>query len=95
MECFNQHAQSNMHTEALLKIELSKQTPIDAHMDTQVKKAQETHRDMLLVVLNSLRYLLRQGLAIRGHEEIEGNLIQLLLLQANRCDKLRRYHHTV
>ena len=91
MDHFNQHAQSNMHKETLLKIELSKQTPINALMDKEVKKAQETHKDMLLVVLDSLRCLLRQGLAIRGHQEIEGNLMQLLLLQANRCDKLKQY----
>ena len=46
---------------------------------------------MLLMVIESLKYLLRQGLAIRGHEEIEGNLIQLLLLQAKHCSKLKRY----
>lgn len=33
---------------------------------------------MLLKHLSALRYLVRQGLAIRGHEENESNLIQLL-----------------
>ena len=32
--------------------------------------------------LGSLRFLLRQGMAVRGHDEIEGNLRQLMLLQA-------------
>jgi len=31
----------------------------------------------------ALRYLLRQGMAIRGHTEIEGNLHQLLKVWAN------------
>ena len=35
---------------------------------------------VLLKVLSSLNYLLRQGLAIRGHMESDGNLYQLLLL---------------
>ena len=45
----------------------------------------------MLITLSSLRFLLRQGLAIRGHEELEGNLLQLLLLQAERCSDLRNY----
>ena len=35
------------------------------------------------MLLSSLKLLLRQGLAVRGHDEIEGNLMQLLLL---RCE---------
>lgn len=35
---------------------------------------------MLLKRLSSLRYLLREGLALRGHNEQESNLVQLLLL---------------
>ena len=52
---------------------------------------------MLLTILTSLRFLLRQGLAIRGHEEREGNLMHLLLLQAEHCSGLdtfiRDRHH--
>jgi len=33
--------------------------------------------------LRALQYLLRQGMAIRGHTEIEGNLHQLLKVWAN------------
>ena len=42
------------------------------------KKAVKT----LLKQLSSLKYLLRQGLAIRGHDDNEGNLVQLLKLRA-------------
>ena len=31
------------------------------------------------MLLSSLKFLLRQGLAVTGHDEIEGNLMQLLL----------------
>ena len=77
----NQHAFSNMHKESLLKIELLKIVPIDAQINAKVKKDQEDHGEMLLMVIESLKYLLRQGLAIRGHEEKDGNLMQLLSLQ--------------
>ena len=33
---------------------------------------------MLFTQLTSLKYLMRQGLAVRGHDEEEGNLSQLL-----------------
>lgn len=44
---------------------------------------------MLLKQLSSLRYLLRQGLALRGHDENEGNLVQLLLLRTEDCAGLK------
>lgn len=55
------------------------------------KKNQEVHRKMLLKVLSSLRFLLQQGLLIRDHEEIEGNLMQLLLLQAKHCPDFKQF----
>ena len=88
---FNQHALSNLHKESLLKVELTKVVPIGAQINNRVKINQENRREMLLVVIESLKYLLRQGVAIRGHEEIEGNLMQLLLLQSKCCPKLKQY----
>ena len=37
---------------------------------------------MLLVILRAIPYLAGQELALRGHEESEGNLYQLLLMQS-------------
>ena len=45
---------------------------------------------MLLKQLSSLRYLARQGLAIRGHSENEGNLMQLLLLHCEDNPQLKQ-----
>lgn len=66
----------------MLKIELLNQPSIVAQLSTQISKDQKIRREMLLITLSSLKFLLRQGFAIRGHEEVEGNLMQLLLLQA-------------
>ena len=44
------------------------------------KQSQADHRQALLVHIDSLKFLLRQGLCIKGHEEMEGNLMQLLQL---------------
>jgi len=43
---------------------------------------------MLLKQLTSLRLLLREGLAVRGYDNIEGNLEQLLRLRAEDCPNL-------
>lgn len=82
-EYFLQHEKSVIHRESVLKLELMKQPTITAQLSSQAKREQKENRDMLLKQLSSLRYLARQGLAIRGHSENEGNLMQLLLL---RCE---------
>lgn len=46
---------------------------------------------MLLLVLSSLKYLLWQGLSIRGHEDIESNLTQLLLLRTESNPGLQEF----
>jgi len=53
--------------------------------------ALKVRRDNLLILFSSLKYLLRQGLAIRGHEEMNGNLMQLLLLQAKSNSALQSF----
>ena len=68
-----------------MKVEQMKQPGIDAQLSTQLKQSQQLHYSMLMIQLSSLRFLLRQGLAIRGHE---GNLFQLLLLRREECPDL-------
>ena len=41
--------------------------------------------------ISSLMYLLRQVLAIRGHEDMEGNLLQLLKLREENCPGLNSW----
>ena len=60
-------------------------------LSSDAKRTQATRTSMLLKLLSSLRFLLRQGLAIRGHKESEGNLIQLLELQSADCPELKQW----
>ncbi len=53
-------------------------TPVSNQLVSAAKKEQSERRDALVKQLHCLRYLLRQGLAIRGHKESEGNLHQLM-----------------
>ena len=46
---------------------------------------------MLMIQFSSLRYLLCQGLALRGHEELEGNLMQLLKLRVEDSPDIERW----
>ena len=87
-EKFLKHAQSDLHKEAILKIQLIKQKSVDAVMNSQIVVQQRNHQHMLIKQISSLKYLLRQGLAIRGHEDIDGNLLQLLKLRSKDCNEL-------
>ena len=45
----------------------------------------------MLKQLSSLKFLLRQGLAIRGHNDRDGNLLQLMELRSEDSPGLRRW----
>ena len=67
------------------------QPTVLSQLSTQLKKDQAARREYLMITLTSLQYSVRQGLPIRGHEEIEGNLLQLLLLRARDSAGLKQY----
>ena len=57
-------------------------------VNTAHKKQQEEHRQMLLKQLRDLCFLMRQGLPYRSHDKEEGNLYQLMKMQAEDCPRL-------
>ena len=75
----------------MLKLAMLNQPGIDAHLNSQHKLELKTRRDSFLILMSSLQYLLRQGLAISGHEDMEGNLMQLLLLRAKDNHGLQKF----
>ena len=83
LERFEQHGKSNAHKEVILKIGFLDQPSVTSMLHKQHAKDQEIRRKMFMKVLLFLKYLVRQGQALRGHEEMEGNLMQLLLV---RCE---------
>ena len=80
LQKYRTHDQCDAHREAALKCQMIQSTPINSLLSTQANKEQHERRQALLKQLNSLRFLLRQGLAIRGHDDVQGNLYQLLLM---------------
>ena len=71
---------------------MSVRPTVISKVSTAEQKDQETRRKMLFKQLEFLKYLLRQGLAIRGHSNNdEGNLDQLLLLRKDDVPDLDAY----
>ena len=64
---FNSHKTSHAHREAHMKMVTLSQPVLPERFRAQIRCAQEGRRKALLIQLSCLRYLLRQGLALRGH----------------------------
>ena len=94
VEKFERHETSEYHKEAVFKFSRTSDQTIRVQLSTTAAKTQANNRRMLLKVLHSLRFLLRQGLAICGHKENEGNLIQLLKMQSHNCPDLEHWLET-
>ena len=92
-ECFRKHETSQAHSEALLKLSTSHTESIASQLDDARKRDEKLHREALIKQLSSLRYLTRQGLAIRGHEDTESNFFQLLQLRSEDDPNLKAWLH--
>ena len=88
LEKCKQHSTSDLHKWPLLSIELMQQEDIQPSISRQAATLHKSQQQMLIMQLSSLKYLLRQGMAVRGHEEMEGNLMQLLKLRSDDCSEL-------
>ena len=62
------------HLEARLKCKSPNNPPIQEQLSTQGAKVQENWRLGLVKQLEAMKFLLRQGIALRSHSEKEGNL---------------------
>ena len=87
--CFRKHETSYSHKEANLKwVHYSKSHSVAAQLSKQLQSDQIVAQKCLLRLISSLRFLARQGLAVRGHDEAQGNLLQLLQLRSEDCSEL-------
>ena len=91
VEKFRNHEICATYQEAVMKWKLAKQSPVNEQLNSQVKKDQKVRRQGLLKQLHGLKYLVRHGMAIRGHKEVEGNLHQLLMMWSNFDSDLKRW----
>ncbi|XP_003389518.1 PREDICTED: zinc finger MYM-type protein 1-like [Amphimedon queenslandica] len=75
---FKKHERSQLHREAVVKIVLQQQPSVATQLSRQSEKDHKHRQAMLMKVLQSIKLLARQGLAIRGHSDEESNLVQVL-----------------
>jgi len=80
LEKFKHHSQSISHREAVMKCHQLQKAPIDNGFNLRTQKEQASRRNALLKQLDAVKFLLRQGLSFRGHDDLEGNLRQLLVM---------------
>ena len=57
-------------------------------IDENEKKRRELNCRIFLTILETLQYLVRQGLAVRGDDDDRSNFIQLLRLQSKTFPEL-------
>ena len=85
------HQSSVQHRFAVYQLVSLKAPSIGSQLDNGNKKQQQAARKSVIKIFTSVRYLLRQGLALRGHTENEGNFLQLFKLLADDDSDLRLY----
>jgi hypothetical protein len=75
---FNKHEESDAHREAVGKwAAYVANTNVHVQLVDQAAAEQVRNQNMLLKILSTIRFLGRQGLAIRGHSN-DGNFEELL-----------------
>lgn len=84
---FSGHESSGCHRHAVMQLQQAKAAPVNAQLSTQTLEA--SSREALMKVFSSVRLLARQGLALRGHEENQGNLRQLLKVRSEDVNVLK------
>jgi len=87
---FKGHEESSMHKEAIIKWNAyCSQSSVVGQLSSEALKQQQKAATYLLTTISSLKYLARQGMPIRGHDENEGNYCQLLQLRSADVEGLR------
>lgn len=89
-QAFRKHETSQPHKVAVMRHAHEKK-PVIAQVSAQCAKEQVKARQCLMTILRCVRYLGRQGLAIRGHDSDEGNLKQLLGMLAESDEALNSW----
>ena len=67
---------------------LHKSQSVASQISSQVCSDQAMAKNCPLKIITTLCFLAHQGLAIRGHNESQGNFIQLLQLRSEDCPEL-------
>lgn len=91
IRAFQRHAMCDCHREAVCAYSMASKPGIDAKLNAQIANDQHMASLALEVIVSSLLYLGKQGLAIRGHEETHSNFYQLLQLRSDDSKVLKEF----
>lgn len=92
LDKFRTHERSECHRESLEKLNIvNNGTNVHSQLSAANKKEMIAAREALKVIFTTLRYLARQGSAIRGHDEDESNFYQLLLTLSEESEPLLKW----
>ena len=81
-KCFSDHEKTKCHAAALTyEVTVPKCQDVSEMTSTIVQQQREKERHYLKMIMESLQYLERQGIPLRGKEDGNDNFTQLLLLR--------------
>jgi len=101
---FENHQSSNCHVFASKSLHcLQQSTPVVTQLSQQLSVEQHVAQKCLRVLFTTAGYLARQGLAFRGHDEQEGNFLQMLKVRSADIPEMERWlkhrfpytHHSI
>lgn len=90
IERFRNHEKSAAHAQAVFSHDQQK-APIERQLSKIKAEEQKVALESLMVIISTLKYLVRQGLAIRGHTNFEGNFMELLKVRSEDKPSLRQW----
>ena len=91
VEKFRIHENSDSHLKARIKCRSLNNPSTNEQLSSQAAKVQAIRRAGLMKQLEAMKFLLRQGIALRGHSEEEGNLYQLLTTWSSDCAGIKSW----
>jgi hypothetical protein len=91
LERFIIHELSQTHAHAVSQVQQMKSAPVNAQISGQKAAEQANTRIALLAMFSTLKFLARQGIAVRGHEGPSGNYMQLLQLRSEDKPELKSW----
>ncbi|CAF4313039.1 unnamed protein product [Rotaria sp. Silwood2] len=80
-----------MHATSIYVVGQQTKRTVTAQLISATKRQQEQRRKALSIQISCIVYLLRQGIALRGHSDIESNLVQLLKFRSIDNDFLKEW----
>uniref|UniRef100_A0A670JLM7 DUF4371 domain-containing protein n=1 Tax=Podarcis muralis TaxID=64176 RepID=A0A670JLM7_PODMU len=89
LEKFRLHENTFTHKEGDLKLNSITNRSVASQLNEQLDSDMKKGRLALETIFTTVQFLCRQGLAIRGHEDVNSNFFQLLELRKNDVPELK------